>query len=119
MKSRVTNLRLRGKVVIWCEGLKNVKGLREQEFSWNKFEEYFKRKYLSEKYFHSKAKEFYELKLGHMTNNEYTTKSLEFLSYFPYLKEEKEKIQRYVIGIPQSFKDRIEFDETKTLDDAI
>lgn len=41
------------------------------------------------------------------------------LRYVPYLKEEKEKIQRYVSALPQSFKDRIEFDEPNSLEDEI
>jgi len=35
---------------------------------------------------------FYELKIGSMTYEEYTSRFLEFLRYFPYLKEEKVKI---------------------------
>lgn len=54
-----------------------------------------------------------------MIDDEYTTKFLELLRYGPYLKEEKGKIQRYVSGLPPPFKDRIEFDEPKTLEDAI
>lgn len=54
-----------------------------------------------------------------MSNAEYTTKFLELLRYVPYLKEEIVKVQRYVNAIPQSFKDRIEFDEPKSLEEAI
>jgi len=52
-------------------------------------------------------------------DDEYTTKFLEMLRYVPYLKEEKEKIQSYVNGLSQSFKDIIEFDEPMSLEDAI
>lgn len=34
-----------------------------------------------------KAKEFYELKMGSMSNEEYTTKFLELLRYVQYLKD--------------------------------
>ena len=57
--------------------------------------------------------------MGQMKNDEYTTKFLELLRYVPDLKEEKEKIQRHVNGLPKSFKDIIEFDEPKILEDAI
>lgn len=35
------------------------------------------------------------------------------------MNEEKAKVQRFISGLPQSFKDRIEFDEPQTLEDAI
>lgn len=46
-----------------------------------------------------------------MTNEEYTTRFLELLRYVPYLKDKKTKIQWFIIGLPLSFKDQIEFDE--------
>ena len=38
------------------------------------------------------AKEFYELQMGSMTYDEYTSRFLELLRYVPYLKEEKAKV---------------------------
>jgi hypothetical protein len=46
-----------------------------------------------EKYFNKKAKEFYELKLGKLTIEEYVSRFLELLRYVPYIKVEKEKVQ--------------------------
>jgi len=60
---------------------------------WHEFKRLFRKKYLSERYYDSKAKEFYELKIGSMTNEEYTTKFLELLRYVSYLKDEKTKVQ--------------------------
>jgi hypothetical protein len=37
----------------------------------------------------------------------------------PYIKDEKVKMQRFISGLPQSFRDIIEFDEPKTLEDTI
>jgi hypothetical protein len=37
----------------------------------------------------------------------------------PYIKDEKVNMQRFISGMPQSFWDRIEFDEHKTLEDTI
>lgn len=56
--------------------------------------------------------------MGSMTNEEYTRNFLEFLRYVPYQKEEKAKIQRLISGLPIEFKDRIEFDEPRSLDEA-
>ena len=61
-----------------------------------------------ERYYDSKAKEFYELKMGSMTDEEYTTKFLELLRYVPYLKDEKAKVKRFSNGLPLAFKDRVE-----------
>jgi hypothetical protein len=41
------------------------------------------------------------------------------MRYVPYIKDEKTKIQRFISGLPQSFRDLIEFDEPRTLEDTI
>jgi len=74
---------------------------------------------LLERYFNDRTKEFYELKMGSMTDDEYTSRFLELLRYVPYLKEEKAKIQRFVIGLLVAFKDKIEFNEPRSLEEAI
>jgi hypothetical protein len=62
-----------------------VKGIHEKDLSWKQFEKYFK-KYMSEKYFDGKTKELYELKLGHLTIEDYINKFLELTRYVPYIK---------------------------------
>lgn len=42
-----------------------------------------------------------------MIDEEYTTRFVEFFIYVPYLKDEKENIQRFISGFPLSFKDYI------------
>jgi hypothetical protein len=110
---------LSGKPSIWWEDLKNVKWIHEEDLSWERFEKYFRTKYLSEKYFNEKTKELYELKLGKCTIEEYVSRFLELLRYIPYIKVEKEKVQRFINGIPKDYQNRIEFDESKTLEDTI
>jgi hypothetical protein len=41
MKARVATFNLNGKASIWWEDLKNVKGIREEDLSWEQFEKYF------------------------------------------------------------------------------
>jgi hypothetical protein len=72
-----------------------------------------------EKYFDEKTKEFYELKLGQLTIEEYVGIFLELLRYVPYIKAEKAKVQRFISGLPKDYQNRIEFDEPKTLEDTI
>jgi len=82
----------------------------------------FRKKYFSERYYDSKAKEFYELKMGSMgsmTYAEYTTKILEILRYVPYLTNEKAKVQRFFSGFPLTFRDQIEYDGPRSLDEII
>ena len=50
---------------------------------------------------------------------EYANKFLELLIYVRYIKDEKVKIQHFLSGFPQSYKDRIEFYEPRTLEEAI
>jgi hypothetical protein len=119
LKARVATFNLNGKASIWWEDLKNVKGIHEEDLSWERFEKYFRKKYLSEKYFDEKSKEFYEHKLGQRTIEEYVSRFLELLRYVPYIKVEKAKVQRFISGLPKDYQNRIEFDEPKTLEDTI
>ena len=50
---------------------------------------------------------------------EYAIKFLEILRYVRYVKDEKVKIQRFLSGLPQSYKDKIELYEPKTLEETI
>ena len=45
------------------------------------FKKYFKQKYLSDRYYDDKIKEFHEMRLGHQTMDEYANKFLELLRY--------------------------------------
>ena len=42
---------------------------------------------------------------------EYENKFLELLRYVRYIRDDKVKIQRFLSGLPQSYKDMIDFDE--------
>jgi len=55
--------------------------------------------------------------MGSMRDGEYTSRFLELLRYVPYLKEEKAKVQRFISGFLVAYRDRIEFDEPRSLDD--
>jgi hypothetical protein len=44
--------------------------------------------------------EFFELKLGNMTMEEYERKFLELLRYVDFIKDEKVKIHRFLSGLP-------------------
>ena len=46
-------------------------------------------------------------------------KFLELLRFVTYIKEEKVKVQRFLSCLPQYYKDRIEFDNPKSLDEAL
>jgi len=87
--------------------------------TWHAFERLLKKKYLSERYYDDRAKEFYELQIGFMTNDEYTSRFLEPLRYAPYLKEEKAKVKRFINGMPFAYRVWIEFDEPRSLEEAI
>jgi len=77
----------------------------------HEFKRLFRKKYLSERYYDSKAKEFYELKMGSMVGEEYMNKFLGLLRHVLYLKGEKDKFQLFVSGFPLAFRDQIEYDE--------
>ena len=70
-------------------------------------------------YYDDKIKEFHELRLGQQIIEKYTNKFLELLTYVRYIKDEKVKIQCFLSGLPQSYKEKIEFYEPRNLEEAI
>jgi len=86
---------------------------------WDEFERLFKDKYLSKKYYDDKAKGLYKLQMGSMIDDEYNSRFLELLRYAPYLKDEMANFQRFISVFLVAYRDRIDFDEPRTLEEAI
>ena len=59
------------------------------------------------------------MKLNQMTMEDVIDKFLDLLWFVPYIKGEKVKVQRFLSCLPQSYKDWIEFDNPKTLDEML
>jgi hypothetical protein len=51
--------------------------------------------------------DFFELKLGNMTMDEYARKFLELLMYVSFIQDKKVKIQRFLSGLPSFYKEKI------------
>jgi hypothetical protein len=70
-----------------------VQHIRDKDITWKEFKKYFEeKKYLTKRYYDRNMKEFFELKLGSMTIDEYQRRFLELLKYVPFIKEETVKI---------------------------
>jgi hypothetical protein len=54
-----------------------------------------------------------------MTMEELITIFTNMKRYIPYLKEEKTKVQRFISFLPQIYRDKLDYDNPKTLDEAI
>eukprot|EP00253_Pinus_taeda_P005252 PITA_05252 len=54
-----------------------------------------------------------------MIDDEYTSRFLELLRYVPYVTGEKVNIHRFISRLPVAFKDKIDFDEPRSLEEAI
>jgi hypothetical protein len=63
--------------------------------------------------------EFFELGLGRLTMVEYEKKFMGLLKYVWFTGDEKVKIQRFLSGLPPFYKEKIKYDEPKTLKEAI
>jgi hypothetical protein len=64
-------------------------------------------KYLTKRYYDKKMKEFFEIKLGSMTIDEYERRFLELLKYIAFIKDAQVKIERYMNGIPSFISEKI------------
>ena len=73
-------------------GLKHTKKDELREISWENFRKNFQEKYMSERFFDHKVKEFHELRMGSMTMAAFINIFLDLLHYVPYIKEEKVNI---------------------------
>ena len=94
-------------------------GAGGKNVNWSTFKRYFKKKFLSKQFYEERAKEFYELKLGSMTMKDLNNKFLSLLRYVPYIVDEKPKVYRFLNCLPYHIKDRIEYDNPKTLEEAM
>jgi hypothetical protein len=118
-EGRISIYQLKGKASIWWDQLVQVQCLKEKNVTWKEFKKHFEKKYLAKRYYDKKMKEFFELKLGSMTIDEYERRFLELLKYVPFIKDEAVKIQRYLSGLPSFISDKIQYDDPKTLEETI
>jgi hypothetical protein len=118
-EGRIAMYQLKGKASMWWDQFVQVQHIREKEVTWKEFKRYFEKKYLTKRYYDRKMKEFFELKLGSMTIDEYERNFLELLKYVPFVKDEVVKIQRYLSGLPPSMIDKIQYDDPKTMEETI
>lgn len=102
-KARIAVFNLNGGASICWEDLKEIKMIKESKLTWKQFERHFCKAYLSKKYYDEKIKELYALKMGQRTLDVYAKIFMELLRYVPYLKDEKERIQHFLTGLPQSY----------------
>ena len=56
LKARMTIYNLTGKVGIWWQDIKRVKGIKEKNINYSTFKKYFKNKFMSEQYYEERAK---------------------------------------------------------------
>eukprot|EP00253_Pinus_taeda_P024447 PITA_24447 len=116
---RLAIFQLQGKATLWWEEVKIVKGVTEQNITWDNFQKFFKERYLTERFYDEKAREFHDLRLGQQTMDEFITRFTSLLRYVPYIREEKAKVQRFVSSLPPYMRERIEFDNPKSMDEVI
>jgi hypothetical protein len=92
---------------MWWDQFVKVQHIREKDVTWKEFKGYFEKKYLTKRYYEKKMKEFFQLKIGSMTIDEYKQRFLELLKYVSFIKDEDVKIQIYLSGMPPSISDKI------------
>ena len=108
LKAQLAIYQLREKATLWWEEVKNVRGIEDQDVTWDRFQQYFKYKYLTERFYGEKAREFHNLKLGQLIMDDFITKFTSLLRYVPYLRDDKVKVQRFLSSLPTHMKEHIE-----------
>ena len=64
-------------------------------------------------------KEFFEQNIRSMKMDEYERRFIELLMYVDFIKDEKVKIQIFLSEIPSFYSDKIQFDDSRTLEELI
>jgi hypothetical protein len=106
-EGRIYIYQLKGKASMWWDQLVQMHQIKEKSVTWREFKKYFEKKYLTKRYYDKKTKEFFELKLGSMTIDEYERRFLELLNYVSFIKDETVKIHRYLSGLSSFISDKI------------
>jgi hypothetical protein len=70
-EGRIEMYQLKGKASMWWDQLVQVQHIKEKNVTWKEFKKHFENKYLTKRYYDRKMKEFFELKLGSMSIDEY------------------------------------------------
>jgi hypothetical protein len=96
-----------------------VQHIKDKNVTWKEFKKHFENKYLNKRYYDRNLKEFFDLKLGSITIDEYERRHLELLKYVPFIKYETIKIQRCRSGLPSSISDKIQHDDPKIMEETI
>jgi hypothetical protein len=87
-EGRISIYHLKGKASMWWDQFVQVQHIDEKNVTWREFKRCFQKKYLTKRYYDKKMKEFFELKLGSMTIDEYERRYLELLKYVSFIKED-------------------------------
>jgi hypothetical protein len=105
-EGRIAIYQHKGKASMWWDQLVKVQHIKEKVLLGGNSRSILK-KYLTKRYYEKKMKEFFELKLGSMTIDEYKRRFLELLKYVSFIKYETVKIQRYLSGFPSFISEKI------------
>ena len=81
MKARLTIYNLNGKVARWWRYLKHTKKDEVRVICWSNFCKIFQEKYMSKRFFYRKVKEFYKLRMGSVTMDDFIKICLDMLHY--------------------------------------
>jgi hypothetical protein len=71
VEGRIVIYQLKREASMWWDQYVQVQHIDEKKVNLREFKRYFQRKYLTKRYYDKKMKEFFELKLGSMTIDEY------------------------------------------------
>ena len=74
IQARLSIYNLNGKATRWWRDLKHTKKDELREIRWENFQKIFQEKYMSERFFDRKVKEFHELCMGSMTMDAFIKK---------------------------------------------
>jgi N-glycosylase/DNA lyase len=91
-EGRISIYQLKEKASMWWDQFMQVQHIDENKVTWREFKRYFQNKYLNKRYYDKKMKDFFELKNGSITIDEYERIFLKLLKYVAFIKDGQVKI---------------------------
>ena len=99
LKARLAVHQLRGDASNWWHQEEIIGGVRMDTLTWELLLERFKERYLSEHFRPKQIKEFHCLYQRGLTVAQYESRFLEILPYLEYMKEEKQQVHHFIMGL--------------------
>ncbi|GLJ21416.1 hypothetical protein SUGI_0394360 [Cryptomeria japonica] len=118
-KARIAIYQIEGEASLWWDHLSAIREYSPKDMTWEKFKRQFHKEYLSARHRDQKMTEFHTLHQGTMTMNEYKAKFMSLLQHVHYLKEEEDRVNKFILWLNKNLIYTTKLAQPKNLSQAV